>query len=260
MMEKMHKLIEKEKAMKAHFLYQQTVDESSDEEECEKEYSQKSLIEENPIQGLRWLKSELNNAMESHSKSKLTKHIMNTPSEEVKELIKKPEFKRFLQYMQVRLCVFTGKWVIANIQEYLLIKDRLEIVQSCIRSTVSLNNCRNCKRSYTSVCQHLRSQDCRKAYSKADLEDLKEAADWMRKQELSERYKKYKDEIAQKYQRKKHEISAKRQAKKDEISKKNADYYRRNGLKIRWKAHEYYAKKKEGTICEESKSKEATKK
>ena len=120
MMEKMHNLIEKEKAMKAHFLYQQTVDESSDEEECEKEYSQKSLIEENPIQGLRWLKSELINAMANHSKSKLTKHMMNKPSEEVEELIKKPEFKKFLQYMQVRWCVFTGKWVIANIQEYLL--------------------------------------------------------------------------------------------------------------------------------------------
>ena len=253
----MKKEIAKEKKHK--FLYQ-TFDESSEDED---KIDTKALMEENPIQGLRWLKGELKAAMENHSKIQIRgeskHHTMKEPSEEVKELTKKPKFKSFLKHLNVRsptVIQTSGKWVLADVQEYLLIKERLDIVQACIRSTVSLNDCKNCQRSYNSVRQHLRGKDCRKAYTEEDLADLKEAADWHRKQELSERYKQYKDEIAEEYQRKKYIIANKRDKMRKEISKKNSDYYQRNGPKIRQKARKYYAKNREEILKRKAEDRE----
>ena len=215
--ENMKKEIAKEKKHK--FLYQ-TIDESSEDED---EIDTKALMEENPIKGLRWLKGELKAAMENHSKiqnrNEPKHHTMKEPSEEVKELTKKPEFKSFMKRLNVQT---SGKWVLEDVQEYLLIKERLDIVQACIRSTVSLNDCKNCHRSYNSVRQHIRG-DCRKAYTEEDIEDLKEAADWHRKQELRERYKQYKDEIAEEYQRKKYIIANKRDDMRKQLSQKSSD-------------------------------------
>ena len=66
------------------------------------------------------------------------------------------------------------------------------------------------------------------------------------------RYEEHKEEIAKNYQNKKESINARRRVMKKEISKKNADYYKRNALKIRQKSRENYAKNKGKSLKKKS--------
>ena len=240
----MKKHLEKEALKKPRFLYQQLDSNSFDEV---KDFDADSLLkEEDCIETMRWLRSQLEKALKKwiEQKQKFEGHVIQ-PTMEMKVKMEKPKFNELLDDLKIKKGP-SGNWLISKTEDYISIKNRLDLLVYYIGHSVEFNLCKVCKYQYTNVqCHLVKSPKCKSSYSEDEWKELKEAAAYLRKKNKKELYQSNKQEYAKRYQEKKQEISEKRQKMKPEIAKYKAQYYERNRSNIQDKAIEYYAKKKD---------------
>ena len=238
----MKKHLEKEAAKKPKFLYQHLESNTK-----VKDFDADSLLEEEDcIEAMRWLRSQLEEALKkwNEQKQKFGGHVLQ-PTIEMKKKMENPKFAELLDDLTIKKGP-SGDWLIPKTDDYICIKNRLDLLVYYIGHSVDFNECKVCKYQYSSVICHLvKTPKCKSSYSEDEWKELKEAAEYVRKKRKKELYQSNKQEYANRYQEKKQDILEKRKRMKPEIAKYKAEYYERNRSNVQDKALEYYAKNKD---------------
>ena len=176
--------------------------------------------------GLKWLKNSLDNEILTRNAASSEAHKdipLDSSGEEAS--INKPEFVKFLEYLQFKPPNQDGFWAIPKELKKIELQHSSDLINYMLNSgaifeakDIDIINCKGCKNEFTNLLQHLnKSKTCPSSYSEQEMKDLKGFCKHSAKLQKREWYKQNK-------QKRSHQMASYYQANRKEILLKRKNH------------------------------------